>query len=140
METQIKSFKEIKKPGQLFLIDNPIMKDDVVAFFGKLETYKYPIGDDKGNRCRSLGMVDGKLKFVNAKDENAVGDEMINEYTFVSENVGGNYTFLEDDDPTAWNIRIIDKKHPKYNKLLCDEGKMFAQQMKGIELLFNHEK
>ena len=65
-------------------------------------------------------MKDRKVFYADECGE--VGNEMINEYG-ISSSVAGEYTFREDDEP-IWNIRLIDKSHPKWDSKLAISGKM----------------
>lgn len=137
MEKQIKSFSEIEKAGQVVLIKNPIIGDnDVAVCSGIHETYKYPIGDSNGRKSRSLGRVKNKLKFVYADEVGDTGNEMIKEYFFTS-NVAGDYTFKEDDDPTKWNVRLIDSKHKLYDKNFSKFGSKFDRMINMFASLDN---
>jgi hypothetical protein len=80
-------------------------------------------------------MVDGSIKFINAEDEGCIGDEEQWTYDFVGE-TGGSYTFNEDDDPTDWNVKLIDKKHPKYNKEIESYGKQMSAMINKISKMF----
>lgn len=97
MEKKIKSFSEIKKSGTIVLVDNTIMKDNVMTYCG--------------------GKEDGRYAFT--------GD------------YGVSFSPNESDDPTIWNVRIIDKKHPKYNTDMNDFGsfidKIIKQEIKDVE-------
>ena len=97
MEKKIKSFSEIKKAGTIVLIDNTIMKDNVMTYCG--------------------GGKDGSYFFM--------GD------------YGSSFTAKESYDPTVWNVRVIDKKHPKYDKEKNDFGsfidKFIKQEVKDVE-------
>ena len=114
MEKTIKSFSELTKTGQLLLVDNPLIKSDLVVFSTKHKTHKYPITDSNGRKCRSLGRVGGSIQFEYADQVGDTGKEMIWEYNFESSQ-SGSYTFKEDDSPLTWNFRLIDKSHPKYD-------------------------
>jgi hypothetical protein len=125
MEKKIESFNELEV-GNLVLIDNPLQKDSLASVTLIHKTQKYPIIDSNGNRQRSLGRVNGSIQFVNAVDEGCTGDEKILEYNL---NGFGSYTFKEDDDPKAWNIRLIDNTHPKWDDKMSNGGKQFSNMM-----------
>jgi hypothetical protein len=97
-----------------------------------METYRYAITNSNGDRCRSLGRVNGSIKFVNAKDEGCSGDEMIFEVGLASK-IAGNYTFNEDDDISTFNIRLIDNTHPKWDSKFSNYGKTFSYMIKMME-------
>lgn len=135
MEKPLKSFKELDsaEEGTLLLIDNPLVGEEVAVVAFKMKELKYPFSDEKGRKSRS----DGK-NFIYADEENATGDEEIWVYELLGEN-GGNYSFKEDDDPTNWNIRMIDESHPKYNKNAVSAGKETADAMKIVsEMISKH--
>lgn len=139
MEKQIKSFSELGKEGQLVLISNPLLKDDVAVLSSKHKSYKYPIGDST-NKIKSRNThVNGVLTNIKATDEGCKGDEMELEYTFLSNFGGGSYTFSESDDPTPWNIRIIDETHPKYDSKLSGEGQQFSNMMGMFSKMFGED-
>jgi hypothetical protein len=46
----------------------------------------------------------------------------------ISSSVGGEYTFREDDEP-IWNIRIIDKTHPRWDSKLSRNGKVSGKML-----------
>ena len=118
MEKKIESFKELKV-GDLVLIVSPLTKKDEVAVVSSIiSTYKYPISNV--GSTRKYYMKDRKAFYADECGE--VGNEMINEYG-ISSSVAGEYTFREDDEP-IWNIRLIDKSHPKWDSKLSLSGKM----------------
>lgn len=45
------------------------------------------------------------------------------------------YRLKEDDNP-IWNIRIIDKNHPKYDESLSKSGKEFGSMFDIINKMF----
>lgn len=118
METQIKSFTELKA-GDLVLIDNSILKDDLAIVSTIIDTYKYPITDSSG---RKSYMKDRKPVYADQNGD--TGNEMIKEWG-ISSTTAGEYTFREDDEP-IWNIRLISKDHPRYDKKLAKSGKMMG--------------
>lgn len=138
MEKAIKSFTELKE-GDLVLIENPLISDDVAVVSSVYKSHKYPITDSNGVKQRSLGHVDGKLKFVSAQEEGCVGNEMILHYDLLSNFGGASYSFKEMDDPSEWNIRLIDESHPKYDKKLAKEGKMFSKMMDMVSKMFGED-
>lgn len=118
MEKQIKSFTELKA-GDLVLIDNPMLKDDLAIVSTIIDTYKYPITDSSG---RKSYMKDRKPVYADQNGD--TGNEMIKEWG-ISSTTAGEYTFREDDEP-IWNIRLISKDHPRYDKKLAKSGKMMG--------------
>ena len=73
----------------------------------------------------------GKLVKVYAKDEGCVGDEMIDQYDFMGL---GSLTLDETDDiTTIFNIRLIDKNHPKYNSDMAKNGKQLGDMISMFE-------
>lgn len=118
MEKQIKSFNELK-PGDLLLIDNPLIKDDVAVVSTIFDVHKYPISDSNG---RKSYMKDRKPVYADQNGE--TGDEMIKEWG-ISSSKAGDYNFREDDTDiiTIWNIRLIDNTHPKWDQKLSNSGK-----------------
>lgn len=138
MEKAIKSFSELTKPGQLLLVDNPLIKDDLVVFSTKHKTHKYPITDSTGRKCRSLGRVGGSIHFEYADQVGDTGKEMIWEYNFESSQAGS-YTLKEDDSPLTWNFRLIDETHPKYDKKMASFGGQFHSMMGMISKMFGEE-
>ncbi len=132
MEKRINKFKELKV-GDVLLIDNPITKEDVCVLSSIHETYKYPIGDKNGRKWYSKD-VDNKIIQIYADVNGENGDEMINEYCILSSKAGS-YNFREDDDP-IWNIRVIDKNHPKYDESLSKSGKEFGSMFDIINKMF----
>lgn len=135
METKIKSFKELRKPGQVLLIDNPLIKDDVCVLSSVMKTYKYPISDSAGRRHRMIDNKSGRVMPDYADQNGETGNEMIDEYSILSSKAGS-YTFKEDDDPKLWNVRIISKDHPKYDKSIAKSGKQFGSMMNMMSKLF----
>lgn len=111
------NFKDIQI-GDLVIFDNPFLGEDVTVCASIIDTYKYPIT----SAGRKFYMKDSKA--VYADEQGETGNEMIKEYQFMSNQVG-NYTFREDDDPTTWNMRKIDKSHPKWDNKLSKSGKQF---------------
>jgi len=118
METQIKSFTELKA-GDLVLIDNPMTKDDLAIVSTIIDTYKYPISEKSG---RKLYLKDRVAHYADELGD--TGNEMIKEWG-ISSTTAGEYTFREDDTP-IWNIRLISKEHPRYDKKLASQGKMMG--------------
>lgn len=125
MERKIKSFTELKV-GDIVLIESPMSKmvlgdteDDVCVVSSIISTYKYPISDV--GSTRKYFMKDRKPVYADECGE--TGNEMINEYGISSPT--GEYTFREDDEP-IWNIRLIDKTHPKYDSKLSINGKIMS--------------
>lgn len=74
METKIKSFTELKA-GDLVLIDNPMLKDDLAIVSTIIDTYKYPITDSSG---RKSYMKDRKPVYADQNGD--TGNEMIKEW------------------------------------------------------------
>ena len=137
MEKNIKSFTELKE-GDLVLIKNPLVGDDVAVVASVHESHKYPITSN-GVKQRSLGHVKGKLTFISAKDEGCVGDEMILHYDLLGSFGGGSYSFKEIDDPSEWDIRLIDESHPKFDKKLANDGKSFSIMMGMFSKMFGED-
>ena len=129
MEKQIKSFRELKL-GDLVLIESPMSacilgntEDDLAVVTSIIPTHKYPISDV--GSTRKYYIKDRKPVYA---DENGdVGNEMIKEWG-ISSSVGGEYTFREDDEP-IWNIRIIDKTHPRWDSKLSRNGKVSGKML-----------
>jgi hypothetical protein len=132
MEKKINIITELIKEGQIVLIKNQFMGDkdgdDVAVYSGKIKTYKYPIGDKDGRKCRSLGRNDKGVIEFKYDEEGSTGEEMIYDYSLLGKN-GGSYNFDEFDDISSWDIRIIDENHPKYDKNLSKSGKQFDQML-----------
>jgi hypothetical protein len=138
MEKTLKSFSELTKPGQLLLVDNPLIKDDLVVFSTKHKTHKYSITDFNGRKCRSLGRVGGSIQFEYADQVGDTGKEMIWEYNFESSQ-SVSYTFKEDDSPLTWNFRLIDETHPKYDKKIASFGGQFHSMMGMMVKMFGEK-
>jgi hypothetical protein len=64
------------------------------------------------------------------------GNEDGTTYYFMGD-YGSSFTPKESDDPTIWNVRVIDKKHPKYDKDKNEFGsfidKFIKQEVKDVE-------
>jgi hypothetical protein len=125
------------KPGQEVLIDNPFMKDAVMVCICKCKEDKYPITNSDGVKQRSLGRVEGSIKFVSAEDEGCNPDDKIDVYDFIG-SLGDSLVIKENEAEEiikSFNIRLIDKKHPKYDPTLGEYGKgmndMFKTMFKG---------
>ena len=132
METKIKSFTELKT-GDLVLIESPMSrisgKDDLAVVSTIISVHKYCITDSTG---RKLFFRDRKA--VYADECGDTGNEMIREFG-ISSSEHGEYTFREDDDP-IWNIRVIDKTHPRYDAKLAKNGKISGNMFAIMEKLF----
>ena len=132
METKIKSFTELKA-GDLVLIESPMSrisgKDDLAVVSTIISVHKYCITDSTG---RKLFFRDRKA--VYADECGDIGNDMIREFG-LSSSEHGEYTFREDDDP-IWNIRVIDKTHPRYDAKLAKNGKMSGNMFAIMEKLF----
>ena len=137
METPIKSFTELKL-GDLVLIESPMSKmtlgeteDDLCVVTSIIPTHKYPISyvgspyDCAPATPRKYYIKDRKI--VYADECGDTGNEMIKEWG-ISSSVGGEYTFREDDEP-IWNIRLIDKTHPKWDSKLSRNGKVSGKML-----------
>ena len=136
MEKLIKSFSELKV-GDLVLIESPSHKmlkgetvDDLCVVSSIIPTYKYPITEQSGRKCY---MKDRKAHY--ADEVGDTGNEMMREWGITSSTLG-EYTFREDDTP-IWNIRVIDKTHPRWDSKLANHGNtmdkmlnMFAKILK----------
>ena len=128
MEKQIKSFTELKL-GDLVLIESPMSKmsgnneDDLCVVTSIIPTHKYPISDVGSTRKYYIK----DRKPVYADENGEIGNEMIKEWG-ISSSVGGEYTFREDDEP-IWNIRLIDKTHPKWDSKLSRNGKVSGKML-----------
>ncbi|HWY36546.1 MAG TPA: hypothetical protein VNX68_18025 [Nitrosopumilaceae archaeon] len=110
------------KVGQLFLV-NAIFGEEVFVLSSIIETYKYPIGGSTGRKCRNK-RIDDVLTSIYADEQGETGNEMIMEYGFLGT---GSLTLDALDDFEVWNIRLIDEAHPKYNKVLSENGKQFSK-------------
>ena len=132
METKIKSFTELKA-GDLVLIEGPAFisgKDDLAVVSTIISVHKYCITDSTGRKL----FISRDRKAVYADECGDTGNEMIREFG-ISSSEHGEYTFREDDDP-IWNIRIIDKTHPRYDAKLAKNGKMSGNMFAMMEKLF----
>jgi hypothetical protein len=134
MEKNIKSFTELKE-GDLVLIKNHLVGDDVAVVVSVYKSHKYPITSN-GVRQRSLGLVNGNLAFISAKDEGCVGDEMILHYDLLGSFANGSYSFNEMDNPSEWSVRLIDESHPKFDRKLSNDGKSFSEMMGMFSKMF----
>ena len=82
----------------------------------------------------TIVLIDNSLM----KDEVATycGGSENEKYRFIGD-YGSSYNFKENDDPEKWSVRIIDKKHPKYNTDMNDFGsfidKIIKQEIKDVE-------
>jgi hypothetical protein len=132
MEKKINKFKELKV-GDVLLIDNPIIKDDVCVLSSIHETYKYPISDKNGRKWYNKD-IDNKIVPICADVIGETGEEMINEYCILSSKAGS-YDFREDDVP-IWNISVIDKNHPKYDESISNAGKKFGSMFDMFSKMF----
>ncbi len=128
MERKIKSFTELKL-GDLVLIESPMSKmtlgeteDDLCVVTSIIPTHKYPISDV--GSTRKYFIKDRKPVYADECGE--TGNEMIKEWG-ISSSVG-EYTFREDDEP-IWNIRLIDKTHPRWNSKLSIQGKASGKML-----------
>lgn len=123
MEKKIKSFTELKV-GDLVLIESPMsqmtgtIQEDLCVVSSIIDTYKYPISN--AGSSRKFRMANRVA--VYADQQGDTGNEMIKEYEIES-SLHGSYTFLEDDVP-VWNIRLIDKTHPRYDRKISMQGKV----------------
>ncbi len=130
MEKLIKSFNELKV-GDLVLIVSPMTKEDEVCVVSSIiQTHKYPISNVGCNR--KYYYKDRKAVYADECGE--IGNEMINEYGISSG--AGEYTFREDDEP-IWNIRLIDKSHPKWDRGLEMSGKLQSSVLNIFGSLFS---
>jgi len=135
METPIKSFTELKL-GDLVLIESPMSKmtlgepeDDLCVVTSIIPTHKYPISDVGSTRKYYIK----DRKPVYADECGDTGNEMIKEWG-ISSSVG-EYTFREDDEP-IWNIRLIDKTHPRWDSKLSRNGKASGKMLNMLGKLF----
>lgn len=136
MEKPIKSFTELKL-GDLVLIESPMSKmtlgeteDDLCVVTSIIPTYKYPISDV--GSTRKYFIKDRKPVYADECGE--VGNEMIKEWG-ISSSQFGEYTFREDDEP-IWNIRLIDKDHPRWDSKLSMQGKASGKMLNMFGKLF----
>jgi hypothetical protein len=136
METPIKSFTELKL-GDLVLIESPMSKvtlgdheDDLCVVTSIIPTHKYPISDVGSTRKYYIK----DRKPVYADECGDTGNEMIKEWG-ISSSVGGEYTFREDDE-AIWNIRLIDKEHPRWDSKLSRNGKASGKMLNMLGKLF----
>ena len=135
MEKPIKSFTELKL-GDLVLIESPMSKmtlgqteDDLCVVTSIIPTYKYPISDV--GSTRKYYIKDRKPVYADECGE--IGNEMIKEWG-ISSSIG-EYTFREDDEP-IWNIRLIDKTHPRWDSKLSMQGKVSGKMLNMFGKLF----
>jgi hypothetical protein len=136
MEKPIKSFTELTL-GDLVLIESPMSKvilgdheDDLAVVTSIIPTHKYPISDV--GSTRKYYIKDRKRVYADECGE--TGNEMIKEWG-ISSSVGGEYTFREDDEP-IWNIRLIDKEHPRWDSKLSIQGKVSGKMLNMFGKLF----
>lgn len=133
MENKLMSFNGVKV-GQQFLIDNPLLGEDLVVCVSVIDSHKYSITSND----RKLRMIEdkttGRTKPQYADESGDNGDEMIKEYCFASSKMG-DYTFDECDDP-CWNIRQIDETHPKYDKSLTSYANQFDSMLNMFAKMF----
>lgn len=129
MENKLTSFNGVQV-GQQFLIDNPLLGDDLMVCLSVIDEYKYPITSNG----RKLRMVEdkttGRTKPQYADESGDSGDEMIKGYCFASSKMG-DYKFNECEGP-CWNIRQIDETHPRYDKSITS----FANKFDGMLNMF----
>ena len=129
MEKQIKSFSELQV-GDLVLIESPMSlltlvehEDYLCVVTSIIPTHKYPISDVGSTRKYYIK----DRKRVYADEVGDTGNEMIKEWG-ISSSTAGEYTFREDDTP-IWNIRLIDKTHPRYDSKFANHGKMMNKML-----------
>ena len=122
------NFKDIQV-GDLVIFDNPLLGEDVTVCSSIIDSYKYPIT----SAGRKMYMKDRKPVYADEMGE--TGNEMIKEYHFMSNQVG-DYTFREDDDPTTWNMKKIDKSHPKWDDNLSKSGTQFNSMLSMFDKFF----
>jgi hypothetical protein len=106
------------------IFNNPFLGEDVTVCSSITDSYKYPINSNG----RFFYMKDRKPIYADEVGE--TGTEMIKEYHFMSSQ-SGDYTFREDDvdGPTNWNMKKIDKTHPKWDDSLSESGKQFNSML-----------
>jgi hypothetical protein len=118
----IKSDLPNLKIGQLFLVDLPMLGEDVFVLSSKIKIHKYSITNSAGRKCMNKRDITNRLYSVFADEEGDTGDEMIWQWGFTGL---GSLTIDQCDEIPNWNIRLIDKTHPKYDKKLAKSGKIF---------------
>lgn len=134
MEIKIEKLSQLKV-GDITLIDNPLLGEDTAVVFSIHDTYKYPITDSEGNKKRSLGRVDGSIKYVTADEEGCKGDEMIKTYCLMS-TTAGDYNFDEDTEFEKFNMRKISKDHPKYDDSISNDASQLSQMLNDMGKMF----
>ena len=136
------------KPGDQ-VVASLLNQDMAMAFSCKMKEDKYPIGiqktDDKtlvkyiGKQVRSLGLVDGKMKYVSAEEEGCSPTAKVMHYSFI----GFGTLEITDCDfnevVESFNVRLITKAHPKYSTELTRSGKEFAVAMNVAKKMFGKD-
>jgi hypothetical protein len=133
-EEKINSVLDLNE-GDCILI-NSFKGDTFGCVSSIIKSLRYSITDSNGRKHRSLGRdANNKINYVYADEEDNIGDEEIREVGIVSE--GGCINFDEDDDLTEWNIRRIDKTHPKYNKNIWKSANNMSKAMNMLKNMFD---
>ena len=130
MEDKINSVLELNE-GDCVLITSPL--GDLFGHVSVIhQTYRYCISDKDGKL-----RYDDNRKTIRPQDEGCIGDEKIREIDIIAE--VGTFNFTEDKELTTWNVRRIDKTHPKYNKDIAEGGDMMSNMMNMFKGMFGEE-
>lgn len=112
---KISSFKELKSPGTLLLMNTPLFGEvvGVLLWVDEIEKYScYDTSDPEKKRFR-FEVLGGDRTKIFACDRRETGEEKIKEYTIALPM--GVMTVEENTDVDEWNAEIIYSGHPLYS-------------------------
>ena len=112
MEIRINSILELIEVNKLFIINNQ-EKDEVFVLESIIYVNKYPINEMDDRACRIIKGVK-----IYADEVGDTGEEIIREWVFKSKK--RIYRISEDCDLDKYNIRSIDKNHPRWDRTLVN--------------------
>lgn len=121
--------------GESQIISDIFIKNSVHVLVSISKKAMYPIIRANGQKCRSLGVIDGEIKYVTPKEDGFDPDYEENEYFFIGQI--GDTLFLSDSNAketiSSFNIRKIDKDHPRYDNKLKHENKAMIKLLKAVK-------
>jgi len=121
--------------GESQVISNIFVKNSIHILVSITKKAKYPIIQSNGVKCRSLGIIDGELKYSTPEEDGFDPDYEENEYLFIGQI--GDTLYLSDSNAketiSSFNIRQIDKDHPRYNNKLKHENEAMIKLLKAVE-------
>jgi len=121
--------------GESQVISNIFIKNSVHILVSISKTAMYPIIRSDGKKCRSLGVINGEIKYATPEEDGFDPNYEENEYFFIGQ-IGDTLSLSDSsakETISSFNIRKIDKDHPRYDNKLKHENETMIKLLKAVK-------